>query len=105
MKKVILNILVRKNFVKRIAKTILFNSICESNTRLTGTHLTDKGFIKRDGSFFEENVKERDRLYITFYERWYSVRYGLDRTFITNESSLEWFELFYSIIHPDNYRI
>lgn len=91
-------------WIYRLALKVIFKRIVNRNNLLTPEYLTERKWIKKDGYYFEPNVKDRDRIYIKFEEYYYRVFYSSKMTFIALESSVEWFELYYLLSHPDNGR-
>lgn len=86
--------------IKIIAKRIVF-----SQNYLTPKYLESKGWEKHPSGFYiEPYIKDRDRISIKFDEdcKVYTVWHSSANTFITCEKSLEWFELYYLLAHPDN---
>ncbi len=88
-------------------KTVI-KFVNNGDRKLTGTILKERGWeaVNAHGSFYwvEPNIKDRDKIWISFENHYYKVWHGKDRTFIALESSLEWFEVYYKMIHPDNRR-
>lgn len=92
------------DWIYRLAVKIIANRIVHEKERLTPEYLIQKGWIEEDGYYSEKNVKERDRIWIKFEGHFYRAYYGRYKTFIALETSLEWFNLFYLLAHPDNGR-
>jgi len=67
-------------------------------------YLLKKGWIEQDGYYIEPNMKDRDLVSISFEAHYYHVWHSSKRTFIALESTIEWFESYYLIIHGDNGR-
>lgn len=88
---------------KKAIKIIALNLVKYSNP-LTPEYLIKRGWIEQDGHYFEPNVKDVNRIYIRFGNNWYSVTHGSKKTYITIESSIEWFENYYLLAHGDNGR-
>lgn len=95
-----------KNYIYNLAKKIIVKRIVHGENRLTEQYLLDKGWIKEDGFYIEPNIKDRDRISIRFDEPnyVYTVWHSSARTFIACETSIEWFEMYYLLAHPDNGR-
>lgn len=90
------------DFMKSNLKDILKNTISESNDLLTPEYLLQRGWIEEDGFYYQPNIKDRDRISISFEHHYYRVWHSEKRTFIALESTVEWFELYYLLAHPDN---
>jgi len=88
----------------RLAKIIIARHIVRSPTKLTPEYLTKRGWIEQDGYFFEPGLKDRDRISISFDQNTYRVWHSNKLTFIAMESSVEWFDIYYLMAHPDNGR-
>lgn len=82
-------------------KKILIKRLSGYN-RLQPHHLTSLGFIYTDGYYFQPNMKDRDIIYVQFEGSSYRVFHSINKTFIAAENTLEWFELYYLLAHPDN---
>ena len=86
---------------------MIANKIVRYSTPLTSEYLKAKGWIMdNDGFFIEPNIKDRDRISIVFGDniKFYRVYHSEKRTFICIENSIEWFELYYLLLHGDNGR-
>lgn len=85
-------------------KKILIKRLSGYN-RLQPHHLTSLGFVyAENGYYFQPNIKDRDRISVEFVENGYGYRvyHSKSMTFIAAENTLEWFETYYLLIHPDN---
>ena len=91
-------------WIYRLAVKIIANRIVHKSARLTTEYLIQSGWTEEDGYYSEPNIKERDRIWIKFEGHFYRAYYGRYKTFIALETSLEWFNLFYLLAHPDNGR-
>lgn len=91
-----------KNWIYNLAVRIIAKRIINSSNRLTPEYLLQKGWVEENEDYFEPNVKDRDRIIISFEGNYYRVWHSANRTFIALESTLEWFELHYMLSHPDN---
>ncbi len=92
------------NWLYKLAlKTIAINIVNYGN-RLTPEYLLAKGWIFIDGYYIEPDIKDRDLVSISFESHFYRVWHSEKRTFIACESTIEWFENYYLIIHGDNGR-
>ena len=99
MKKLILKI------AFHIAASLLRVSIGRSTSGLTPSHLIKRGFVASDEggrAFYEPNVKGRDRVTVVFEREYYRVYHSDAMIFVALESSREWFDAYYMLIHPDN---
>jgi hypothetical protein len=97
MKKLILKI------IFHIALAIVRGCINNNTTRLTPDHLLEKGFVCTHGStFIEPDVKARDLVTVVFEKNYYRVYHSDNMIFIAVETSKEWFDTYYMILHPDN---
>ncbi|GAC1661340.1 MAG: hypothetical protein NVS9B7_29330 [Flavisolibacter sp.] len=80
------------------------NRIADSFNLLTPDYLQSIGWIKeyvesKDSYMWvEQNIKDRDKIWIEFESHYYRVWYGADRIFIACESSKEWFEIYYNLM-------
>lgn len=97
--------MIKKRFNKwlyRIAKYIIVETIYNSENRLTPQYLIDRGWVQFCEYYHEPNVKDRDRISISFEGDFYRVWHSEKLTFVALESTVEWFEMFYLLPHPDN---
>lgn len=98
------------NWLFRLAKKFIAKRLVNCRENMTYDYLLNRGFVQEYDRlmekmfYFEPNVKGRDRVYIDFHSNGYSVWHSDKKTFIANESSIEWFELYFMLIHPDNGR-
>ena len=95
------------NWVYRLALRIIAKNIVIYGNKLTPEYLINKGWILKDGYFIEPNVKDRDLISICWDfdgAEYYSVCHTSKRIYITTETTIEWFENYYLIIHSDNGR-
>lgn len=92
------------DWLYRLAVKHIIKNIVYSKTRLTPEYLLAHGWIEEDGYYTESNIKDRYRIYIKFEDYYYRIFYSANKTFITLESSLEWFEMYYLLLHPYNGR-
>lgn len=102
MKQKITTWLSKKNWAYGFSKRIIANKIIRGNNKLTPKYLIDKNWIEEDGIYYEPNIKGRDMVGIQFNEHYYRVFHSDKKTFITTESSVEWFEMYMLLIHSDN---
>jgi len=93
-----------KDFIYKLSLSVVANRIVHGEHRLTPQYLTDRGWIYKDGYFIESQIKNRDKIWIQFEHHYYRVWHGPNRTFIGLESTVEWFENYYLLIHGDNGR-
>ena len=87
-----------------MALIVIARGIVNSTNRLTPDYLKEKGWELVNGYWIEPNVKDRDRVSIVFENHYYRVWHSEKMTFIALESTIEWFEIYFLIIHPDNGR-
>ena len=97
------------NWIFKLVMTFIAKRLVHSSNKLTPQYLLSKGWIMQEGNddrvlYVEENMKDRDRVTISFSGNGYVVRHSDKRLFIAAETSLEWFEMYYLLIHPDNGR-
>ena len=92
------------NWAYKLAVKMIANRIIYSQNLLTPDYLKSKGWIKENGFWVEPNIKERDKIWIQFENHYFRVWHGRDRTFISLETKLEWFENYYLLAHSDNGR-
>jgi hypothetical protein len=92
------------NFIFMRAMVFIAKRLVYSDRRLTPEYLIKRGWVKTEAGYIEPNIKNRDRITITFEGHYYYVRHSDKMTFIALESTIEWFEMYYLIIHPDNGR-
>ena len=83
--------------IKYIAKRIVY-----SEDLLTPAYLSSRGWIEEDGCWIEPNIKDRDRIYIEFEHHYFRVYHSANKTFIGLESKVEWFEVYYMLLHDRN---
>ncbi len=103
--KAIIKLLSSKRWVFELSLKIIANRIVHCQNLLTPEHLKEKGFIQgEDGTFYQPDIKDRDKIWIEFEHHYYRVWHGRERTFIALESKLEWFETYYLFAHGDNGR-
>jgi len=86
---------------------LLAISIVYSYKLLTPDYLIVRGWVEEsDNCYSEPNVKDRDKITIEFEKDkgnyFYRVYHSKNKTFVALESSVEWFELYYSIILMHN---
>lgn len=92
----------------RLSKKVIAINIVNYGTRLTPEYLTKRGWIAeydeaRHKMFYvEPNIKDRDKIFIEFENHYYRVWHSSSKTFIALETTVEWFELYYLLAHPDN---
>lgn len=91
-----------KTMLFNIAKRIIIKRISNSKTKLTPQYLIDRGWVQYCDYFIEPNIKDRDRISIQFECYGYRVWHSEKMIFIASERSVEWFELYYLLAHPDN---
>ncbi len=105
MKKIIKHLSLQE-WSYKLAIKLIANRIVHGENILTTQYLIDKGWVldERSGCYIEPNVKERDKIWIQFEHHYYRVWHGRERTFIAVESKVEWFEVYYLLIHGDNGR-
>ena len=92
------------NWLFRIAKKVIAINIVKYGTPLIPQYLIERGWIEENGYYIEPNLKNRDRISISFDHNYYRVWRSETRTFIALESTVEWFELYYLLAHDDNGR-
>lgn len=88
---------------KKAIKVIALNLVKYGNP-LTPEYLLKRGWIEKDGFYFEPNVKERDQINIRFENHYYYVSHSNKHTYFATESSIEWFENYFLLAHGDNGR-
>ena len=86
------------------AVEVIAKAIVHSKNRLTPEYLMERNWVEENGYYIEPNIKDRDRISISFEHHYYRVWHGGDRTFFALESSIEWFELYYLLSHGDRGR-
>jgi hypothetical protein len=75
----------------------------KEEVKFTPQYLIEKGFKEdEDGYFVEPNLKDRDKIWVSFDRGCYRVWHGKDKTFITLHTKIEWFETCYLMAHGDN---
>jgi hypothetical protein len=103
MKK-ISRLLSSEKWIYKLALSIICNRIIHQQNLLTPQYLIDKGWIEKDGFYFEPNTKDRDKIWIQFENTYFRVWHGKEKTFIGLESKVEWFETYFLMMHSDNGR-
>ena len=93
-----------KNYIYKFSvKSIMKRMVLDQNL-LKPIHLKEMGWVKEGTSWIEPNVKYRDKIWIDFENHYFRVYHGKNKTFIALESKLEWFEMYYLLMHGDNGR-
>ena len=97
------------NWILKLATIFIAKRLIHSNNRLTPRYLLSKGWVMSEGindriMYVEPNIKDRDRVSISFENHYYRVWHSDKEIFIALESTVEWFEMYYLLIHPDNGR-
>jgi len=97
------------NLIFKLAMIFIAKRLVHSDNRLTPDYLLSRGWVMQEGikesvMYAEPNMKDRDRISISFESHYYRVWHSKAETFIALESTIEWFEMYYLIIHPDNGR-
>ncbi|MBN4061684.1 hypothetical protein JYU20_00620 [Bacteroidales bacterium AH-315-I05] len=88
-----------KRFIYKIAVKFIAYTIRKNGTQLTPELLLSSGWIKTGNEYHEPDIKDRDRVTITFAHHFLSVRYyrvwhSKDKTFIALDSSKEWLQVY-----------
>lgn len=92
------------DWLYKLSISIIANRLVHGQNLLTPEYLIKRGWIS-DGEFFvEPNIKLRDKLWIRFEDHWFTIYRGEARTFIGLESKIEWFEIYWLLVHSDNGR-
>lgn len=98
------------NWLYKKAITVIAINIVNYGNKLTPDYLIKKGWVSEYDEircktyYCEPNMKDRDVVYIEFESHYYRVWHSSAKTFIALESTIEWFENYYLIIHGDNGR-
>jgi hypothetical protein len=97
--------LINNDVLTSALRTILTRLVNGENY-LTEDYLINKGWeFDNDGFYYEPGVKKQYSIYIKFHGgRYYAVYLTDKKIFFANECTIEWFELFYLLQHPDNGR-
>jgi hypothetical protein len=103
MKKII-KLLSGKQWIFDLSLKLIANRIVHCQNLLTPQYLMSKGWIEKDGFYFEPEIKDRDKIWIEFEHHYFRIFHGKERTFIGLESKVEWFETYYLLAHGDNGR-
>jgi hypothetical protein len=90
------------NWLFKLAKKVIAITIVKHGTQLTPQYLIERGWVEENGYYIEPNIKDRDRISISFESDYYRVWHSSKRTFIALETTVEWFELYYLLAHGDN---
>jgi hypothetical protein len=93
-----------KDWIYNKAIKIIATRLVNSRELLTPQYLTKRGWVEKDGYYTEFGVKNRDLITIQFENHFYRVWHSDKLTFIAIENSIEWFEMYYLLIHIDNAR-
>jgi|TARA_Y100000310_G_scaffold169451_2_gene169511 hypothetical protein len=91
-----------RNWIYRLARKVIAKHIIKHGRTLHPNDLIKLGWVEKDGYYTEPNIKDRDRITIQFENHYYRVWHSADKTFIALESTYEWFEMYYLLIHSDN---
>lgn len=102
--KTLIRLLSSKKWIYNLAVKLIANRIVHECNNLTPQYLIDRGWVEKGGFYFEPAIKDRDRINISFEDHYYRVWHSNKMTFIALEDSVEWFELYYLLSHPDNGR-
>ena len=92
------------NWLFKLAKKVIAINIVKHGKQLTPQYLIERGWVEENGYYIEPNIKDRDRISISFESHYYRVWHSDKRTFFALESTVEWFELYYLLAHGDNGR-
>ena len=92
------------NWLYKFAIKVIAINIVKHGNQLTPDYLLKRGWVEKDGYYVEPNMKDRDLILIQFESHYYRVWNSEHHTFIALESTIEWFEAYYLIIHPHNGR-
>lgn len=92
------------NWLFRLAKKVIAKRLVYSSNLLTPQYLIERGWVEENGYYIEPNLKDRDRISISFEHHYYRVWHSEKRTFFALESTIEWFEMYYLLAHGDNGR-
>lgn len=92
------------NWLFKLSKKNIAINIVKYGTQLTPQYLIERGWVVQNGYFIKPNLKDRDRISISFEGNYYRVWHSETRTFFAMESTVEWFELYYLLAHVDNGR-
>ncbi len=92
------------DWVYKLSIALIANRIVHGQEYLTPQYLLSKGWIQEGDFFVEQNIKERDKIWIQFENHYFRIYHGAERTFIGLESKKEWFENYYLLAHGDNGR-
>lgn len=104
MKQKVMKYLSQKNWLLRLYSVLFANRLVHYPTPLTPEYLEQRGWKGFNGDWYEPYVKDRDRITISFENHYYRVWHSEKRTFIALESSVEWFEMYFLLLHGDNGR-
>lgn len=92
----------RKLLIK-ITKFLIEYCIINSTTKLTREYLLNRGWMFEEFNneiyWVEKHIKERDKIFIKFDGGFYRIYHGKNKTFIGLENSLEFFEIYYSLLN------
>ena len=98
------------DWIFKLAKIFIAKRLVHSFNKLTPEYLITKGWIiefdevRQKTFYIEADMKDRDKVFIEFEGHHYRVWHSDKKVFIAAEVSLEWFEIYYLLIHPDNGR-
>ena len=92
------------NWLYKLALKIIAINLVKHETRLTRDYLIERGWVEIEGHYLEEGIKLRDTIWIKFSGATYMVFHGNNKTYIATERSVQWFENYYMLMHPDNGR-
>lgn len=91
-----------QKWIYKFAVKLIANRIENSKVRLSRSYLVTHGWQVEDEKYWvQDGIKYRDKIWIEFEYDYYRVFHGEDRTFIALESSFEWFENYYILVHGD----
>lgn len=85
---------------------ILIKRLVECDNKLTPEYLLSLGWVIDDyGFYYEPGIKDKHVVFIKFLsDGYYNVYLTNEKVYFTIESTIEWFEMFSLLQHPDNGR-
>jgi hypothetical protein len=82
------------NWLFKIAKKVIAINIVKQGTQLKPKYLIDCGWIEENGYYIEPNIKDRDRISISFESHYYRVWHSDKQTFLSLQTTVEWFDIY-----------
>jgi hypothetical protein len=99
-----------KNFIYNAVIKVIAKRLVYNQNSLTPDYLIKRGWItefdevRQKTYYVESGIKSRDMISVEFEAHYYRIWHGKERVFVALESSKEWFDIYYLMMHGDNGR-